>query len=458
MESPFVLNLGLSVTPTAVNSASSVVPNGYLRGVFYNKDGQPIITGAQVAYLQSSLGNWQDLELTFTATERGYLQVFVANESDQEVYFDDMVVKHTPQLIVQENHYYPFGMELAGISKVGKPEHRFKYMGVEKEKSFGLNWMETDWRGYDAVIGRFHGVDKIAEDMYGINPYHYSFNNPIKLNDPTGLKPRDIILKDKNGKKIAHIADGKKEVKTYTVNVETNFMFTPQYIDLAKINASYGFPDAIGIGFGASAAYGFGANSSFELVMLLKGNHAGGIYLYSAAGGDIGYETLGAGTYGFIAQALGLDKKDITPDSWNGWFNSFSAGIAGKTWSGSIFWGNSKNVVSPLPVDNLLSGDITWFGEQVSFTPLAKMRKNIANRLKVRPHLGQEIIIDNSKSRVGRFATKIGSKLKKLGSLKFSYSYYGLLQTIYEPNSGVSNTVLGKKDGPWNVSVPLKDK
>ncbi|HAS42422.1 MAG TPA: hypothetical protein DCS93_18230 [Microscillaceae bacterium] len=189
--SPFVLNLGLSVTPTAVNSASSTVPNGYLRGVFYNKDGQPVITGAQIAYLQSSTGSWQDLELTFTATERGYLQVFVANESDQEVFFDDMVVEHTPQLIVQENHYYPFGMNLAGIEKKGRPEHKFTYNGKEKQKEFGLNWLDYGARTMDVRLGRFAQVDPHSENYFPISPYAYVGNNPIMRVDPDG---KDFII------------------------------------------------------------------------------------------------------------------------------------------------------------------------------------------------------------------------------------------------------------------------
>ena len=128
--------------------------------------------------------------MDFDIPENGTLQLYTANETaDQNVWFDDFKVTFTPQLIVQENHYYPFGLELAGIRKVGKPEHKFTYMGVEKEESFGLNWMETDWRGYDVVLGRFHAIDKMAESMNAINPYHYSFNNPITLSDPSGLKP-----------------------------------------------------------------------------------------------------------------------------------------------------------------------------------------------------------------------------------------------------------------------------
>ena len=196
--SPFVLNLGLSVTPTAVNSSSSVVPNGYLRGVFYNKDGQPITTGAQIAYLQSSVSSWQDLELSFTATERGYLQVYVANESDQEVYFDDMTVEHTPQLIVQENHYYPFGLELKGIQKKGTPEHRFKFNGVENEQSFGLNWNETHFRSYDVQLGRWHQIDPKAEKFFGHSPYVAFNNNPLFYTDPMGDEPPEGWVKHRS--------------------------------------------------------------------------------------------------------------------------------------------------------------------------------------------------------------------------------------------------------------------
>jgi hypothetical protein len=40
-----------------------------------------------------------------------------------------------------------------------------------------------------ASIGRFTGVDPLAEEMPGWNPYHYVFNNPIQLVDPLGLMP-----------------------------------------------------------------------------------------------------------------------------------------------------------------------------------------------------------------------------------------------------------------------------
>ncbi|WP_157558811.1 RHS repeat domain-containing protein [Microscilla marina] len=188
---PFLLNLGLSITPNnGGNNPNATVPSGYLKLVFYKKDGTPVTASLQIAHLSPGAGQWQDLELTYTATERGYLQAFVANESDQEVFFDDMVVEHTPQLIVQENHYYPFGMNLRGIEKRGTPEHRYQYnAGTELEKSFDLNLYETPFRGYDAQLGRFHGIDDLALMMPSITPYQYAFNDPVLFNDPTGLAP-----------------------------------------------------------------------------------------------------------------------------------------------------------------------------------------------------------------------------------------------------------------------------
>jgi hypothetical protein len=36
-------------------------------------------------------------------------------------------------------------------------------------------------------LGRFWGVDKLSEVTYGLTPFHYSMNNPVSGNDPTGL-------------------------------------------------------------------------------------------------------------------------------------------------------------------------------------------------------------------------------------------------------------------------------
>ncbi len=142
----------------------------------------------QIKHLQVNAGQWQELELSYTATERGYLQVFAANESDQEVFFDDMVVEHTPQLIVQENHYYPFGLELEGLSKHGKTEHRWKFQGQEEQKEFGLNWSQFKWRNADVALGRFFSVDPLAEKYLYNSTYAFSENKVVRHIELEGLE------------------------------------------------------------------------------------------------------------------------------------------------------------------------------------------------------------------------------------------------------------------------------
>jgi hypothetical protein len=45
-------------------------------------------------------------------------------------------------------------------------------------------------RTYDEQIGRFIEIDPLFEDgQESINPYHFSYNNPIRFNDPDGRSP-----------------------------------------------------------------------------------------------------------------------------------------------------------------------------------------------------------------------------------------------------------------------------
>jgi hypothetical protein len=90
-------------------------------------------------------GQWQELKYTtdFTAPENGYVQVFVANEHSQPVWFDNLEVTYKEAMTVQENHYSPWGLNLAGIEKEGSPDHKFQYNGKEKQEELGLNWLIT---------------------------------------------------------------------------------------------------------------------------------------------------------------------------------------------------------------------------------------------------------------------------------------------------------------------------
>jgi RHS repeat-associated protein len=127
--------------------------------------------------------------------KNGYLYVYVSNESKGNVYFDDIRVDHMRGPLLEETHYYPFGLTMAGISSkaIGKLENRFKFNdGTELEnKEFsdgsGLELYATDFRSYDPQIGRFWQIDELADVAEDWSPYVFANDNPILLNDPLGL-------------------------------------------------------------------------------------------------------------------------------------------------------------------------------------------------------------------------------------------------------------------------------
>ena len=100
----------------------------------------------------SSVVAWEKLTADFTAKEEGEVTVFIDNQDNEPVYFDNLELRvaSDPTLVItQEHHYYPFGMNLSGIERQGDLMYQFNGM-VEKEQAFGLELYETPFRSYDA--------------------------------------------------------------------------------------------------------------------------------------------------------------------------------------------------------------------------------------------------------------------------------------------------------------------
>ncbi|WP_046247417.1 RHS repeat-associated core domain-containing protein [Hymenobacter terrenus] len=116
-----------------------------------------------------------------------------ANESDADVYFDDVTVEHGQGLHVQETQYDPTGLELAGLAGTMpglKPLNQYKFNGKEFQTDLGLNWNHQDWRFFDAQLGRWHVVDPELENgQESWTPYAFSYNNAVRYADADGRLP-----------------------------------------------------------------------------------------------------------------------------------------------------------------------------------------------------------------------------------------------------------------------------
>ncbi|MCG8328388.1 MAG: N-acetylmuramoyl-L-alanine amidase [Chitinophagales bacterium] len=91
--------------------------------------------------------------------------------------------------ITQETHYYPFGLEHKGNwYAIVAPDNNYLYNGKELNRDFDINLYEYGARWYDPAIGRFTGVDPIADQFAWVNPYNYAENEPIANIDLHGLQ------------------------------------------------------------------------------------------------------------------------------------------------------------------------------------------------------------------------------------------------------------------------------
>jgi RHS repeat-associated protein len=183
------LRVGITLNPTQINT-SSAAPIAYLKCLFFDTQYNPVADQTKLSQVSpAAQEGWEPVRVELIAQQEGYVQVLVANESEKPVWFDDIQITHQPQLIVQENHYDPWGLNLVGIEKQGTPDNKFEFLGQEKQHEFELNWTLTPFRILDSQLGRFHQIDLLTDLIPGISGYQYAYNNPSTLADPTGLLP-----------------------------------------------------------------------------------------------------------------------------------------------------------------------------------------------------------------------------------------------------------------------------
>jgi RHS repeat-associated protein len=185
-----------AVQPNGANPASTI-PQAFLTAIFFDERFNMIpaadggVVQLQVAATVGSNGGNLVLNPTnYKAPKNGYVYIYLSNQSNDYVYWDNFQVGITQGNIAEENHYYAYGLKIATLSSKklgdvyqGSLKNSYLYQGAFSELDEDIGWHDFMLRNYDAQIGRW-----VQQDPYQqfASPYVGMGNDPINNIDPSG--------------------------------------------------------------------------------------------------------------------------------------------------------------------------------------------------------------------------------------------------------------------------------
>jgi len=178
-------------------------PKAFLNFLFFDEDMNLVPEHSRIWQAEGE-NNWSKIGSAEYALiempQNGYIVSYLSNQSEQETWFDNMSVELSPGILLEEQHYYAYGLPIAGLGSLAATatKSRQRYQGNEYIEEQGLDWMDFHNRQYDPQLGRFLSVDPLADagGQQTLSPYHAMGCNPVTMVDPLGLEyfaPRDNL-------------------------------------------------------------------------------------------------------------------------------------------------------------------------------------------------------------------------------------------------------------------------
>jgi RHS repeat-associated protein len=198
---------GNSSLSNLVNTAANIppqnifgppyAPQAFLCVLFFDERFQFDAASSYIEMVAWGANSKKTIDRTFgnalTAGKNGYVYVYFANESNTNVYFDNFYLSHERGPVLEETHYYPFGLTMAGISTkalgFGEPENkRNKFQAQEFNDDLGAYMYEFKYRMHDPQTGRFWQVDPLSQKYLYNSTYAFSENKVTSHIELEGLE------------------------------------------------------------------------------------------------------------------------------------------------------------------------------------------------------------------------------------------------------------------------------
>lgn len=168
------------VVTTVTSNPNTVSTTEYFNGFQYNNDELQFFPHAE-GYVKYNLDDNGVAYFSYVYQYKDHLGNIRLNYAYDK---DTDLLK-----VLDEHHYYPFGLKHKGYNNNIVSEHNWDYQGKENQKELGLNWHDFGARNYDAALGRWMNVDPLTEQYNTWSPYVFSGNRVVDARELEGLEP-----------------------------------------------------------------------------------------------------------------------------------------------------------------------------------------------------------------------------------------------------------------------------
>jgi RHS repeat-associated protein len=195
-------------------------PKAYINWILFDEQFKIVSASSSFDPVNNSADVLKTHSQSVDISKNGYLYVYCSNESNQDVFFDNLQVIHNRGPLLEETHYYPFGLTMAGISSkaAGKMENRMnKFQGQEFNEDLGVDMYEFKYRMDDPQTGRFWQVDPLADKYVYNSTYAFSEN---KVTNDVELEGLESVP---SGSVMSYLSQGFSSLTTAGAKLIDNF-------------------------------------------------------------------------------------------------------------------------------------------------------------------------------------------------------------------------------------------
>ena len=153
--------------------------------------------------IEAGPGTWHNIHTptNITVEQTGYVIISSGSLSPEDAYLDHMDIIYYRGQEIEEDHYYPFGLNKEVVGVEANKWNNIKFTSKELQHNeftnalgvkSGLEWEDFGARMQDPQIVRWNGVDPLADKYLSLSSYCYAANNPVKFIDKDGREVKAV--------------------------------------------------------------------------------------------------------------------------------------------------------------------------------------------------------------------------------------------------------------------------